>query len=100
MKERPQEMSLPLDKAPLDKKVVLLVRALNEAGYTTAGSCQGGRGHGCIVGLIEFEYGVGEGGFNAQERQEIREIVRRFTNVPFKFRSFYRIARLLFDRPL
>lgn len=96
MKERPQETGLPVDTAPLDPKIALIVKKLNKSGYTTWNSCQGGRGHGVLVGLIEFDAEK----FGAADKCIISSIITHFTQVPFKFATFSGFARVVFERPL
>jgi hypothetical protein len=97
---RDQRTDQLIEEADLDPKIVSIVHALHNNGYTTWNSCQGGPGHSTTVALIELETDE----LTSQDRETIRGVVRRYTSVPFSVRrSPLQVGehyRLVFKAPL
>jgi len=67
----------------LDEGIREIVRALNLEGYYTYWSCQGGGDHQHRRAFINVK-----GFLDKEDRAEIRDIVERFTDVPFTIKDY------------
>ncbi len=70
------------ENAGIDGAILPLIKDLNYHGYMTQSCCQGGRGHETPMGWINFSDHLSK-----DELEDIKQIVRSYTDTPFVLRS-------------
>jgi len=79
---------------PVDTEISPLLESLWNAGFGTRSSCAGGQKHPWDYGYILLEKPLRAG---TRQSQEVRDIVERFTDVPFKV---FKRGAIIFEGPL